>query len=253
MKTLVLAPHPDDELLGCGGTLLRRASEGDTIGWLLITAIKESRGWSSDQINRRKTEIDHVRQGLHISPDHLYELNLPTAELDKLPMSDLVGQISNVFTSFQPNEVLLPYPGDIHSDHRVAFDAASSCTKWFRYPSVKRVLTFETLSETDFSLDPCGFNPNLFIDITDQLEKKLRLLSIYRSELGEHPFPRSLQAVKAQAILRGAQRGSQAAEHFKFCGNLNDQLISIIFSHLKSIRYLCVTNHPLFYVLLRRG
>ena len=214
MKTLVVAPHPDDELLGCGGTLLRRVSEGNTIGWLLMTSIQESRGWTRERIDRRSLEIDLVRKGLHISPDHLYELNFPTAELDKLPMSDLIGKISEVFCCFEPNEVFLPYPGDIHSDHRVVFDAASSCTKWFRYPSVKRVLTYETLSETDFSLDPCGFSPNLFIDITDHLENKLRLLSIYKSELGEHPFPRSLESLKAQAILRGAQRGTQAAEAF---------------------------------------
>lgn len=220
MKTLVVAPHPDDELLGCGGTLLRRASEGDTIGWLLMTAIQESRGWTSERIDRRALEIDRVRQGLCISPDHLYELKFPTAELDKLPMSDLVGKISNVYGSFEPNEVLLPYPGDIHSDHRVVFDAASSCTKWFRYPSVKRVLTYETISETDFSLDPCGFSPNLLIDITDHLDKKLSLLSIYKSELGEHPFPRSLESLKAQAILRGAQRGTQAAEAFQILRQL---------------------------------
>lgn len=215
MKTLVVAPHPDDELLGCGGTLLRRASEGDTIGWLLMTAIQESHGWSIDRINQRALEIDFVRKGLHISPDHFYELKFPTAELDKCPMSDLVGKISYVFASFEPNEVLLPYPGDIHSDHRVAFEAASSCTKWFRYPSVKRVLTYETLSETDFSLDSSSFCPNLWIDITDHLDNKLKLLSIYKSELGEHPFPRSLESVKAQAIVRGAQRGSHAAEAFQ--------------------------------------
>ena len=151
MKTLVVAPHADDELLGCGGTLLRRVGEGDTIGWLLITSIQESRGWSREKIDLRSREIDRVRKGLHISPNHLYELNFPTAELDKLPMSELVQKISNVFASFEPNEVLLPYPGDIHSDHRVVFEAASSCTKWFRYPSVKRVLTYETLSETDLA------------------------------------------------------------------------------------------------------
>ena len=215
MKILVVAPHPDDELLGCGGTLLLRASKGDTIGWLLMTSIQESRGWSCERIEQRAFEIDRVRQGLCISPEHFYELKLPTAELDQFPMSDLVGKISNVFASFEPNEVLLPFPGDIHSDHRVVFDAASSCTKWFRYPSVKRVLIYETISETDFSLDSCDFSPNLLIDITDHLEKKLRLLSIYKSEIGEHPFPRSLESLRAQAILRGAQRGTQAAEAFQ--------------------------------------
>tara|TARA_B100001063_G_C16776624_1_gene566026 strand:+ start:404 stop:1069 length:666 start_codon:yes stop_codon:yes gene_type:complete len=215
MKTLIVAPHPDDELLGVGGTLLRRVSEGCTVGWLLMTAITEERGWSTQRIDRRAREIELVRQGLQIAPHNFYELNFPTAELDKFPMSVLVGEISKVFESFEPEEVLLPHPGDIHSDHRVAFDSACACTKWFRYPSVKRVLTYETLSETDFSLDKNYFTPNLLIDITDYLEKKLQLLSIYKSELGEHPFPRSLKSVEAQAILRGVQRGTKAAEAFQ--------------------------------------
>jgi LmbE family N-acetylglucosaminyl deacetylase len=82
---------------------------------------------------------------------------------------------------------------------------------------VKRVLTYETLSETNFGLDQVagGFRPNLFVDITDYLQKKIDLLSFYQSEIAAHPFPRSLDAVRAQAVLRGAQRGVQAAEAFQ--------------------------------------
>ena len=216
MNTLVVAPHPDDELLGCGGTLLRRVSEGSNVGWLLMTAITQEKGWSDQRIIQRDSEIQQVRQGLKIQPHHFYALNFPTADLDQVSMSKLVGDVSNVFNIFKPNEVFLPHPGDVHSDHRVAFDAASACTKWFRYPSVQRILTYETLSETNFGFDEItsGFIPNYFVDITDQLDKKINLLSIYQSELGRHPFPRSLDAVKALALLRGSQRGVQAAEAF---------------------------------------
>ena len=214
MKSLVVAPHPDDEILGCGGTLLRRVGEGGVVGWLLMTSITKDHGWPEDRVDRRTHEIDLVRQRLQISDEFFYELGFPSTELDKVPMSELVGKVSKVFTSFEPEEVFLPFPGDIHSDHRITFDAVSSCTKWFRYPSVKRVLTYETLSETDFSLDHNAFNPNLLVDISEHLEKKLELLSIYKSELGEHPFPRSLENVAAQALLRGSQRGTRAAEAF---------------------------------------
>lgn len=216
MKTLIIAPHPDDELLGCGGTLLRRTSEGMTVGWVLMTAITIEKGWSKQQIENRSSEIERVREGLGISSDHLYRLNFPTAELDQIPSSTLIFSLAKVFKVFQPEEVFLPYPGDIHSDHRITFEVAAACTKWFRYPSVSRILTYETLSETDFGLDQFagGFRPNLFVDITDHLQKKIELLSIYKSEIAEHPFPRSLDAVRAQALLRGAQRGVQAAEAF---------------------------------------
>lgn len=217
MRTLIVAPHPDDELLGCGGTLLRRVHEGCVVGWLLMTTLTKERGWSNQRIIERNLEIDNVRQGLGIALPHFYALNFPTAELDQISMTRLVGEISNVFRDFEPDEVLLPYPGDIHSDHRVTFEAASACTKWFRYPSVKRVMTYETLSETEFGLNPesKSFTPNLFVNIYDQLEAKMRLLRIYSSEIGEHPFPRSLDSVRALAMLRGAQMGAHVAEAFQ--------------------------------------
>ena len=82
MKSLIIAPHLDDELLGCGGTLLRRTAEGMTVGWVLMTAITTEKGWSKQQIEKRDSEIERVREGLGISHDHLYRLGFPTAELD---------------------------------------------------------------------------------------------------------------------------------------------------------------------------
>ena len=217
MKTLVIAPHPDDELLGCGGTLLRRTTEGHEVGWVVMTAMTTAAGWSQERINQRLDEIDRVREGLHIFRENLYQLGFPAAELDQISMCKILARLSDAVKHFEPNEVLLPHPGDIHSDHRLTFEAASVCTKWFRFPSIKRVMTYETLSETEFDLNPLtkGFEPNLFVDIGPFINKKLSLLNIYSSELGQHPFPRSLAAVKSQAILRGAQMGAEAAEAFQ--------------------------------------
>lgn len=216
MKTLVVAPHPDDELLGCGGTLLRRVSEGGNVAWLLMTAMTEGAGWSAERIQQRATEISQVRKGLQIAPHHLYALGFPAAELDRIPMNILVGKISEVFTEFQPDEVLLPFPGDVHSDHRVTFESACACTKWFRYPSVRRVLAYETPSETDYGIEPrdSGFKPNVFVDIGEQLERKIELMKIYESEIGEFPFPRSEKTLRALAYLRGSQAGFDSAEAF---------------------------------------
>ena len=131
-------------------------------------------------------------------------------------MKVLVNYISGVVAGFQPDEVLLPYPGDVHSDHRVTFEAVSACTKWFRHRTVKRVLAYETLSETDFGIDPrdAQFKPNLFVNISDYLEQKLQLMRVYSSELGEFPFPRSEKSLRALAQIRGAQAGCEAAEAF---------------------------------------
>lgn len=216
MKTLVIAPHPDDELLGCGGTLLRRVAEGGTIGWLLMTAITEEAGWQPEKVTQRASEIQRVREGLGVDSEDFFPLGFPTAELDSIPMSSMISRISDVFKQFEPEEVLLPYPGDVHSDHRTTFEAACACTKWFRYPSLRRILVYETPSETDFGIDPrdSGFRPNVFVDISQHIDRKLELLPIYESEMGEFPFPRSEQALKALAQVRGSQAGFEAAEAF---------------------------------------
>ena len=198
--------------------MLRRRAEGGVIAWLLMTAISETAGWTTQQVEKRATEIDIVRKGLQIQEDHFHAAGFHAAELDSIPMKVLVRQISEVVSDFQPDEILLPYPGDAHSDHRVTFEAASASTKWFRHRTVKRVLAYETPSETDFGIHPgdTQFKPNLFVNISDYLEQKLELMRVYSSELGEFPFPRSEIALRALAQVRGAQAGFEAAEAFMY-------------------------------------
>ena len=214
MKTIVIAPHPDDEVLGVGGTLMRRKAEGEKMAWLIVTGITSEAGWCEDKIKQRADEIRNV--SVLFGFDSVFELNFPTTQLDQVSMSDLVAAISNVFKTFEPEEVFVPHPSDVHTDHRIVFDAVASCTKWFRYSSIKRVLAYETLSETDFGLGTNhGFRPNVFINIEPYLAEKLRAMDIYASELGLFPFPRSHEAIRALATLRGASSGFKAAEAFE--------------------------------------
>lgn len=214
MKTIVIAPHPDDEVLGAGGTLLRRKAEGAKVAWLIITGISVQSGWGEKKVKSRSEEIKGISELFGF--DEVFELKFPTTQLDRVPMNDLVAAVSNIFKLFEPTEVFLPHPSDVHTDHRIVFDAVASCTKWFRYPSVKRVLAYETLSETDFGLGTnLGFRPNVFINIEPYLNEKLRAMEIYASELGVFPFPRSHEAIRALATLRGAASGFNAAEAFE--------------------------------------
>lgn len=211
---LVVAPHPDDESLGCGGTLLRHVDEGDSVHWLIVTTMTTSQGFSAERIATRNMEIDMVASTYRFAGVH--RSGLPTTRLDTLPMGDLVGLIGNIFKDVRPDTVYLPYRNDAHSDHAVVFDATISCCKSFRHPSVKRVYAYETLSETEFGLRPDdpGFRPNLFIDIGDRLERKLQILNLYAGEMNSFPFPRSEECVRAQAALRGSKAGLRAAEAF---------------------------------------
>ena len=214
MRTIVIAPHPDDEVLGVGGTLFRLKAEGHKVAWLIVTGITSEAGWSKEKIEQRADEIKRVTALFGF--DSVFELNFPTTQLDQVSMSDLVAAISNVFKKFEPEEVFVPHPSDIHTDHPIVFDAVASCTKWFRYPSVRRVLAYETLSETDFGLGANqAFRPNVFVNIEPYLAEKLQAMDIYVSELGVFPFPRSHEAIRALAILRGAASGFKAAEAFE--------------------------------------
>ena len=214
IKTLVIAPHPDDEVMGGGGLLLRRRFEQVPLAWLIVTGMNSSDGFSSELVKKRSSEIEEVAASIGFK--EVYELNFPAARLDEIPMRDLVGSISEVFQSFSPTEILLPHRGDVHSDHRVVFDAVTACTKWFRYPTVRRVLAYETVSETEFGLSKDqAFFPNYFVDISLYLDEKLRLMQIYQSEIGSPPFPRSIEVVKALATFRGATAGYNAAEAFE--------------------------------------
>lgn len=213
-KMLVVAPHPDDEVLGCGGLLLRRRFERVPLAWLVVTGMNVSDGFSVEQVEKRANEIKEL--ATCIGFEEVYELNYPAARLDEIPMRDLVGSISKVFQAFCPSEILLPHRGDVHSDHRVVFDAVTACTKWFRYPSIQRVLAYETVSETEFGLSrEQAFFPNYFVDISPYLDEKLRLMKVYQSEIGVPPFPRSIQVIKALATWRGSSAGYDAAEAFE--------------------------------------
>jgi LmbE family N-acetylglucosaminyl deacetylase len=214
VRTIIIAPHPDDEVLGAGGTLFRRKAEGGKVAWLIVTAISTDLGWTVEKTKQREEEIKRISNLFGF--DSVFQLGFPATQLDRVSMSDLVMSISNVFKIYEPNEVMLPHPSDVHTDHRIVFDAVASCTKWFRYSSVKRVMAYETLSETDFGLGISqAFRPNVYVNIESYLFDKLKAMDIYESELGKFPFPRSHEAIKALATLRGAASGFKAAEAFE--------------------------------------
>ena len=214
MRTvLVIAPHPDDETIGCGGTLLKYKAVGCRVYWLLVTSISEAYGWSVEQVACRRQEIEAVKKLYGF--DGLYELNFPTTRLDTIPAAELVGAVNGVIQEVQPDTVYLPNRSDVHSDHRVAFDAAWSSTKVFRCPFVERLLMYETLSETDFAppIAEAAFVPNVFVDITDFYHGKEKALRVYASEMIEG-FSRSLPGIEKHHAVRGSRIGVSCAEAF---------------------------------------
>ncbi len=215
MKILVVSAHPDDEIIGCGGTLLKHKSNSDEIAWVIVTNISESHGFSKERVASRQIEIETIKRALGVEIIHL--LNYPTMQLDDTLLNEMIPRIATIFQNYTPEIIYLLNRSDAHSDHRITFEAVMACTKSFRHPYIKRVLMYECISETEFApaLPEKVFIPNYFVDISNFLQEKLRLLSVYHSELGEHPFPRSLRNIEALAVFRGASVGVEYAEAFQ--------------------------------------
>lgn len=212
---LVIAAHPDDETLGCGGTLLRHRAEGDVIHWLIVTEMTPALGENDSRRKAREREIEAVTG--HYGFASVRRLGFAAAALDRVPMADLVTALSSVIADARAETLYLPFQGDVHSDHRLVAEASLSAAKSFRQPSVRRLLAYETLSETEFQAAPGApvFTPNLFVDVSPHLSGKLAAMCLYPSEMAPFPFPRSEEAMVALARYRGSTAGCQAAEAFQ--------------------------------------
>lgn len=214
-KIIVISAHPDDEILGVGGTLLKHKKRGDEIYWLITTNIFETGGFSEERVRSRSEEIKTVAH--KIGAEKTFQLDYPTMSLSSSSLISMVPKISEVFNEVKPEIIYCLNRSDAHSDHRITFDAVMACTKSFRYPFVKQVLMYECISETEFApnLPEKIFMPNYFVDITSFMSEKLGIMKVYESELGEHPFPRSIKNIEALATFRGASIGVEYAEAFQ--------------------------------------
>ncbi len=212
---IIISAHPDDEVLGAGGTILKHKKKGDNIYWLITTSIFEEQGFSKERVMSRQKEIEEVAQKLGVKK--VFKLDFPTMSLSTESMIDMVPKVSKVFTEVEPEIVYCLNRSDAHSDHRVTFDAIMACTKSFRYPFIKKVLMYECISETEFApqLHEKVFIPNYFVDVSEFFDEKLEIMKIYESEIGKHPFPRSLRNMEALATYRGASVGVEYAEAFQ--------------------------------------
>lgn len=208
--TLIIAPHPDDETIGAGGYILKQKKLGNQVFVLNMTNMKEEYGYSQEISDKRRNEIDKMINSYSL--DGYYNLNFKPSGLDTYQESEIISRISQIIKKIKPKTVVLPYRHDIHSDHRVTFNLAYSCTKVFRYPFIKKVLMMEVLSETEYSINT--FQPNYFVDISEFIEKKIEILKIFESEVSEHPFPRSEEALRANGMIRGVAAGVGYAESF---------------------------------------
>ena len=215
MRVLVIAPHPDDETLGCGGTLLKHVAAGDSVSWVIVTKAYEPR-WPAEVIERREQEIEQVSAAYGFA--QRFRLSFPAARLDATPLDDLLKAINDIVAEVKPDWIYTVHGGDIHSDHRIVFEATMSAVKSFNSANngVRRLLSYETISSTD-AMPPGAitvFLPNVYCDITPFIKRKLEIMSLYQGEVHPYPLPRALESIRALARFRGATVATEYAEAF---------------------------------------
>ena len=205
-RVLVVAPHPDDETLGVGGTIAKYSAQGDEV-FILIVSGHLPPIYSRKAYEETVSEAYSAFSVLGVKKSKFLEI--PATMIGDQPLHEVNGRISKVVNDFNPHIVLCPYP-DRHIDHRLVFDSVMVATRPLGVgKDIKIVAAYETLSETHWNaphIEP-NFTPNWVVDISDHISEKLNALECYKSQISEFPGPRSIEAVEALAKFRGTQAG----------------------------------------------
>lgn len=212
MKVLIFAPHRDDELIGAGGTILKRKAAGDYVAVCLVTAREGDVLPECTMRIHREMQQSHTFCGI----DQYIGFPFGANKLETFSRLEFNKAFVDAVQTIQPDEVYLPFWGDMQKDHQMTVDGAMVALRSKSAFAPKRIYAYETLSETGINTPSVhnAFIPNVYEDITDYLSKKLEALSFYKSQM--HPFPdlRSLEAIEALAKFRGATVNVKAAEAF---------------------------------------
>lgn len=207
-KVMVIAAHPDDELLGCGGTVALHTAAGDRVTSVIVCE-GESLRYGADGVNQ-KSHIKRAACALGVEDVRL--LGFSDQRLDTHTLTDVIAPLESVVREVRPEVIYCQYGGDVNRDHQLLFQAilvATRPTETF----IESVYAFDTASSTEWAF-PRTFVPDLWVDVTGTLEKKLAAMACYESELRPYPHPRSLEALRNRAKAWGNQACMDAAEVF---------------------------------------
>jgi LmbE family N-acetylglucosaminyl deacetylase len=215
-KTLVVAAHPDDEVLGCGGLIAKLINQGEQVR---VVFIAEGTSCRYEALNKKVQEEINFRnqcsieamKSLGVSSHNFY--NLPCGRLDKEPIIEIAKIIEKEISDYMPTTVLTHSSNDVHNDHKITYTAVLQATRPVG-KIVKNLLSFEILSSTEWNYLE-AFKPNIFIDITSTINAKINAMHCYSTEQPKYPHPRSDKGIKSLASMRGSQSGVEYAEGFK--------------------------------------
>ena len=219
MKVLVVAAHPDDEILGVGGTVANHVNDGDEV---TVVVMCEGAGIRYD--HERHDEI--VRQANQAASilgiTDLVLKHLPDQQLDTLPLGEVIGEVEELVRDRRPETVYTHFGGDINRDHQVIAEAVLVATRPYAAPSVREILMFETPSSTEWGSSQLlpAFDPTVFVDIEAVIDRKVEAFLSYTAEVVDYPHPRSDKALRARAQYWGNRVNRSMAEAFTIVRSL---------------------------------
>lgn len=219
-RVLIVAAHPDDEVLGCGGSIAKHSKNGAEVNIIIAAEGITSRNMEIDKENR-KDEVENLKHcsinALKVmGGNEVHHLGYPDNRMDSITILDIVKEIELKIKKLHPEIIYIHHCGDVNVDHRVLHEAVVTATRPLPNNELKMLLSFEVASSTEWQTINSAphFIPNIFIDIEDYWEVKEKALNCYASEMRDWPHPRSIHAIKSLAEWRGAQSGKKAAESF---------------------------------------
>lgn len=183
MKILINVPHPDDEVLGCVGTISKNFKLGNEIYVCIITEAYTP-DWSEEFIKNRQIEIEECKKILGIKK--YFFLKYPTVKIDTFPQKDLNTRLAKIINEIMSDVLYIPFKGDLNKDHRLIFEASLVASRLINH-KIKRILSYEILSETDWGSAIEPFFPNVYVDISDTIDLKINAMKAYKSELKQYP------------------------------------------------------------------
>jgi N-acetylglucosamine malate deacetylase 1 len=209
---LVIAAHPDDEMLGCGGSIIKLKKKCD-IKVLFMTDGVSARKKNHKKILERRNSCEKLFKKLKIKKPVF--LDFPDNQMDKVPLLEIVKKIERIIKEIKPHTIFTHYSDCLNIDHQITCKAVLTACRPIKNNTVKKILSFEILSSTEWSkFKNKGFEPNYFIDITKEIKNKISSMKYYKMELRKYPHSRSIKAIEALASFRGVSCGVKYAEGF---------------------------------------
>ena len=214
-RVLIIAPHPDDEILGCGATIAKHVQAGDEVTVVISTCASIGAPELYTKEGTKKVRKEALDAHQYLGVKETIFLDFPAPALNAFPEYKISLSFSKIIDDIKPAFLYIPYHGDMHQDHKAIYRAALVSARPKSGLSIQKILCYETLSETEWApLQEKGFVPNCFVDVSATFHHKLAAMKFYSTQLKEPPHARSLKTIEALSVYRGATIGVNYAEAF---------------------------------------